>query len=138
VRILTKRFEAWPAEVRRQLIRATLPDGSMRFCVRKKPGTQTFVAFNGKRVMGWLILWPTTAGTFATAFVYKRYRGQKVARKLYERAIRSERPLHALVWDDASRRLFESVRAAHPGQFIIHEWMPFREKHGQLQEIGID
>lgn len=138
MRIKTRSFEDWPAAVRRQLIRATLPDGSMRFCVRQKPSAKTFVAFEGKRVLGWLLVWPTTQGTFATAYVFKKYRCRQVARFLYHEALLHEHPLHVLAWDKSSHRLFDIVRELHPEWLIIHDWEPFRLKHGRLQEIGID
>lgn len=138
MRIVSKRFNEWPPAVRRQLIRATLPDGSMRFCVRKKPDTRTLVAFEDGCVLGWLLFWPTKVGTFATAYVFKKYRGKKIAPKLYARALAVESPLQALAWDEASWKLFTAVRDAHPGKLEIHDWLPFRSKYGQLQEIGID
>lgn len=136
--IVSKRFEEWPSSVRRRLIRATLPDGSMRFCVRKKPSARTFVAFDAHgRVMGWLLLWPTReTGTFATVFVNKRFRKDGVAAALFDAALAAEHPLNVLGWDDASSGLFRKVQERHPGKLVIVDWTSFRAKHGQLQEIG--
>lgn len=136
--IVSKRFEEWPIAVQRRLIRATLPDGSMRFCVRKKPSSRTFVAFDeGGRVMGWLLLWPTReTGIFATVFVNKRYRKDGIAVKLFDAAIAQERPLNVLGWDEASLRLFRKVQERHPGALVIVDWVSFRTKYGQLQENG--
>lgn len=136
--IVSKRFEEWPAQVQRALIRATLPDGSMRFCVRKKPSTVTFVAFDARgRVMGWLLLWPTrTTGTFATVYVYKKYRKDGIALHLFDAALVVQHPLRVLGWDEASLRLFTKVAERHPGKLEIVDWIPFRTAHGQLQDIG--
>ena len=136
--IVSKRFEEWPSSVRRRLIHATLPDGSMRFCVRKKPSARTFVAFDARGcIMGWLLLWSTRkTGTFATVFVNKRFRKDGVAAALFDTALAAQHPLNVLGWDDASSRLFQKVQERHPGKLVIVDWTSVRAEYGQLQEIG--
>ncbi len=136
--IVRARFEEWSSSVQRRLIRATLPDGSMRYCVRKKPSTWTAAAFDNRgRLMGWILRWPTKeTGTFATVFVNKRFRKDGVAAALFDVAIETGYPLNVLGWDPASMRLFRKVQERHPGKLVIIDWLPFKARYGQLQDIG--
>ena len=137
MKIIDRPFSAWSGSVQMRLIRATFVDGSMRYCVRQRPSTQTVVAFSERgQIMGWLVIWPTPTDTFATVFVNKRYRGHGVAEALFERALDIRSPLAVLGWDPHSLRRFRQLRRRHPGKIIIRDWKTFRERYGTLQEHG--
>ncbi|KPJ86054.1 hypothetical protein AMJ57_00645 [Parcubacteria bacterium SG8_24] len=135
MRVVSKAFRTWSKKVQRRLLYATFENGSMRFIVRKRPATRTFVAFSdGSQVMGWLMVFPTPFGKCANVFVNERFRGRGVADRLFEAALRREQRLFAFGWDPHSRGLFRRVKKRHPGRLVIRDWQKFKARYGPLQD----
>lgn len=91
MKIESRLFGDWPAEVRRQLMRLTLREESgMRDVITRYDGdnTRTWVATHGGKIVGWALLdRHGYGGSDAMFYVQRKYRRRGIGAALHKRVI---------------------------------------------------
>ena len=125
-------FRAWGRKMRRRLRHATFPDGYMWKFARVKPDSWTCVAFSGRQVMGWCLVFVHEGRATASVFVNARYRRSGLARRLIGEAVRTHHVLDVAAWDKTSRKLYRGLRDLYPGRITVIDWWKALPRYRRL------
>lgn len=86
IKFRSRKFNCWPKEVRRHLLRLTLKESSgMREAIENDNSCDTIVAFLDEKPIAWALVDNDSHYQSAMFYVQRKYRRQGIGKKLYNK-----------------------------------------------------
>lgn len=109
IKIEGRRFNRWPADLRRHLLKLTLREGEMRGVVRDKPDCYTAVAFLDGKPVGWALVNILSNHNEGMFYVQRAYRRRGIGKMLYEKIRKRRRGFTVYPHDYTSASFFKHL-----------------------------
>lgn len=134
--VVRKKFNKWDKNIQRRLLKATFPEGFMRYYVKIDPRSLTYVSFSKKQIKGWVLIFTAGGENDTNIVVNKRYQKQGVATELIEAVFKSHADISVAQHDAKTKKFFKKMKVRYPKKLTVIDWKKHESRYRkQLKEM---